>query len=104
MAKTLNQKITSNDVIGLLKTLSNKEIVNGIDYADSGFRGKHKDGFYAEQQSTQDVIDYIQKNYPVSMGKHKVKHINYNKKKDINKHKIKLLNKYKTSLKIEFED
>lgn len=99
--KTLKQKITTKEVIGLLKSINEKEIKQGIDYSDSGFWGKNKDGFWATSQDIEKTIEYIQDNYPISMGKHKVR---YNPKKDINKHKIKLSNKYNNSLKIEFID
>jgi len=101
MKKTLKQKITSNDVIGLLENLEEDEIKEGIHYSDSGFKGKNKDGFWGTSQSPQIVADYVKEHYSVSMGKHKIK---YNPNKDINKHKIELSNKYKSKLKIEFKD
>ncbi|HKL23950.1 MAG TPA: hypothetical protein VJ912_01305 [Candidatus Nanoarchaeia archaeon] len=101
MTKTLKQKITTKEVIGLLENLNNDEIKQGINYSDSGFKGKNKDGFWATNQTTKKTIQYIQNKYSCSMGKHIVK---YNQKRDTHKHKIKLLNKYNNSLKIEFID
>lgn len=101
MTKTLKQKITSKDAIGILSSLERDKITEGVHYADSGFKGKNKDGFWGTNHNPETIIKYIQNNYPNSMGKHKVK---YNSKKDINKHKIELKNKYDNSLEIEFSD
>jgi len=100
MTKTLKQKVDSSDVIGFLKNLKEDEIKEGINYSDSRVKGKGKEGFYAEQQKTQNVIKYIKENYPISIGEHETK----TNKKYIHKHKIKLSDKNKSKLEIEFRD